>query len=37
MNDKLLIPIDMMVGNFDDFIGTWNNFVPKILCDDIIS
>jgi hypothetical protein len=25
-----------MVGNFDDFIGTWNNFVPKILCEDII-
>lgn len=37
MNNKLLIPLEMMVGNFDDFIGTWNNFLPKILCENIIN
>ena len=36
MNDQLLIPLELMVGDFNDFIGTWNNFVPKIFCEEII-
>lgn len=31
-----IFPIDKMVGEFDDFIGIWNNFFPPKLCDDLI-
>ncbi len=33
---ELLIPIEKMVGSFDDFIGVWDNFVPKPFCEEII-
>ncbi len=33
MNEEnYVFPIDKMVGEFDDFIGIWRNFVPKQFC-----
>ena len=36
ISDKFIFPPDKMVGDFDDFIGVWDNFFPRQLCDDII-
>tara|TARA_B100000287_G_scaffold364752_2_gene359132 strand:+ start:1321 stop:1935 length:615 start_codon:yes stop_codon:yes gene_type:complete len=36
MEEQFIFPIDKMVGEFDDFIGIWRNFVPTQLCDDVI-
>ena len=36
MDEQFIFPIDKMVGEFDDFIGIWRNFVPKQLCEDAI-
>ena len=35
--NDFLIPIENMVGEFEDFIGVWDNFFPKPLCDDVIA
>lgn len=32
----LIFPVEKMHGEFDDFIGIWDNFFPSQLCDDII-
>lgn len=29
-------PLELMDGEFDDFIGVWHNFVPKYMCDQTI-
>lgn len=39
MNSKTIIPIkpiEMMNGEFSDFIGVWENHVPKFVCDKAI-
>ena len=34
-----IMPMDLMGprGNFDDFIGVWDNFVPSAFCNDLIN
>lgn len=32
----LLFPVEKMNGDFQDFIGVWDNFFPPQLCDNII-
>ena len=35
-NENFIFPPDKMVGEFDDFIGIWKNFIPKQLCKELI-
>ena len=30
-------PVELMQGNFQDFIGVWENHVPKFVCDKAIN
>ena len=29
-------PVELMDGYFDDFIGIWDDFVPKVVCDEAV-
>lgn len=34
--EDFIFPIEKMVGEFDDFIGIWKNFIPVDLCNQAI-
>lgn len=36
MAEQFIFPPEKLVGDFRDFIGVWDGFMPKEMCDDII-
>ena len=36
MAEQYIFPPEKLVGDFSDFIGVWDKFMPDPMCDDII-